>query len=304
MPDVWRSTAKARARKLRARCVGLLYAYGSAELEAKLRDMGIAARDSVLMQSAFDDLNGFHGEAGDVIDCVLDIIGPEGNLFMVSMPYGGAAVAYLREGKPFDVRRAPSQMGLISELFRRRKGVVRSANPMHPVLASGGRAEWLVAGHEDLSHSCGDNSPFEKMLELDTKALLFDVDLDVLTFTHYLEHVFRQTAPAPVYTSEPIEVDIIDRTGALRRVAVYPFAPEAMKLRNFGVLYDELLSQGLVNKGRIGNTLLQVVSLRSVLWCGAKLVDRGTHIFARPGEPTRIKPLRTGGFRQFFLGVR
>lgn len=304
MPSAWQSTAKARARKLRARGIGFLCSYGVVELKAKLRDMGIAPGDSVLMQSAFDDLNGFHGEAGDVIDCVLDIIGPEGNLFMVSMPYGGAAVDYLREGKPFDVRRTPSQMGLISELFRRRKDVVRSANPMHPVLAWGGRAEWLVAGHEDLPHSCGDNSPFEKMLELDTKALLFDVDLDVLTFTHYLEHVFRQTAPAPVYTSESIEASIIDRTGALRRVAVYPFASEAMKLRNFGVLYDELLSRGLVNQGRIGNTLLQVVSLRSVLWCGAKLVDLGTHIFARPGEPTRIKPLQTDGFRRFFLGIR
>lgn len=279
-------------------------AYDAIALEAKLRALGISAGNAILMQSAFRELNGFGGEALDVIDCVLRIIGSDGHLFMVSMPYSGAARDYLREGKPFDVRRTPSQMGLISELFRRRRGVVRSANPMHPVLAWGRRAEWLVAGHEDLTHSCGEDSPFERMLELDTKTLLFDVDLDVLTFTHYLEHVFRDTAPAPVYAAESIDAEIVDRAGVHRRVAVYPFAPEAMKLRNFGVLYDELLARDLVVQGRLGNTRLQVVKLRDVLRCGATLVGRGRHIFAHPGEPTRIKPLRRGGLGRLFRRVR
>lgn len=300
LPTDDQEAVKAFMRKLRARAVNVMYSYGTAELDTRLRQLGIVAGDSIVMQSSFSNLNGFSGEAIDVLDCVLNVIGPNGNLFMVSMPYGGAARDYLREGKPFDVRRTPSQMGLLSELFRRRKGVLRSANPMHPVLAWGPRAEWLVTGHEDLSHSCGENSPFEKMLELDTKALLFDVDLDVLTFTHYLEHTFRDTAPVPVYSPEPIETEIIDRSGARRRVAVYPFAPEAMKLRNFGVLYDDMLSRDLVRQSRVGNTNLQVVRLRDVLECGSGLVARGSHIFARPGDPTHIKPLRPSRLQKLF----
>ena len=300
LPESQQQAVKATARKFRMRVFSLLFSYNAAELDAKLRSLGIAAGDAILMQSSFQNLNGFNGEAVDVINCILDIIGPDGHLVMVSMPYGGAALDYFREQKPFDVRRTPSQMGLISELFRRRKGVLRSGNPMHPVLAWGPRAEWLVAGHDTLSHSCGVDSPFEKLLELDTKALLFDVGLDVLTFTHYLEHVFQDTAPVRVYADEPVDADIIDETGRHRGVSVYPFAPAAMKLRNFGVLYDDLLNLRLVNKSAIGNTRLQVVSLRSVLWCGVKLVDRGGHIFARPGEPTRIKPLRRREIRELF----
>ena len=169
-----------RARKLRQRAVQMIFSYDAHRLEQKLRALGIGAGDAILMQSAFSTLNGFEGEASEIVDCVLRIIGPDGHLFMVSMPYGGAAVDYLRGGTTFDVRRTPSQMGFLSELFRRRKGVLRSGNPMHPVLAYGPRAEWFVEAHEDLPHSCGEGSPFEKMLELDTKALLFDVDLDVL----------------------------------------------------------------------------------------------------------------------------
>jgi aminoglycoside 3-N-acetyltransferase len=294
LPAQSQEVVKAAARKMRERAFKVLYSYGPTQLEMKLAELGIAAGDSLVMQSSFSNLNGFSGDAVDVLDTVLKVLGPEGNLFMVSMPYSGSAREYLSEGKPFNVRRTASHMGLLSELFRRRKGVVRSANPMHPVLAYGPRAEWLVAGHEDLSYSCGENSPFERMLELDTKALLFDVDLDVLTFMHYLEHAFRDSAPVDVYAPEPIEATIIDRTGARKNIAVYPFARDAMQLRNFGVVYDELLSQALVRKARVGNTDLQLVRLRDVMMCGEQLVARGIHIFARPGEPTHIKPLRRG----------
>ncbi len=293
---------KAGARKLRSRLFSAIYAYDSTKLTAKLRQLGMRAGDSILMQSSFDQLNGFSGEAVDIIDCVLDVIGPTGHLFMVSMPYGGAARDYLNEGKIFNVRRTPSQMGLLSELFRRRSRVLRSANPMHPILAYGPRSEWVVEGHEDLAYSCGENSPFEKMLALDTKAFLFDVDLDVLTFAHYLEHIFRDTAPAQVYADEPIDTEIVDRSGNRRHVSVYPFAPESMKLRNFGVLYDELMKDGRVAEARIGNTELRLVSLRDVLEGCRNLIAHGRHIFAHPGEPTHIKPRRRRMLHQLFYG--
>lgn len=295
LPQAQQQAVRARARRWRSQFFSRVFAYDTTQLDAALRRLGMSAGDAIVMQSSFEELNGFSGEAVDVIDCVLNIIGPNGHLFMVSMAYGGSARDYLREGKPFDVRRTPSHMGFLSELFRRRKGVLRSANPMHPILAWGPRAEWIVEGHEELSYSCGEKSPFEKMLELDTKALLFDVDLEVLTFAHYLEHVFRDTAPVSVYCEEPIETEIVDRNGDRRRVSVYPFAPEAMKLRNFGALYDELLSNGSVREQRIGNTDLRLVKLRDVLSCCAARARRGQHILAKPGEMTAIKPRRRRG---------
>ncbi|MEO7043402.1 MAG: AAC(3) family N-acetyltransferase [Gemmatimonadaceae bacterium] len=298
LPTETQEVIKAAARKVRERAFRIVYAYGPTQLEAKLRSLGIKEGDSLLMQSSFSNLNGFSGDAVDVLDCVQKVLGPDGNLFMVSMPYGGSARDYLNERKPFNVRRTPSQMGLLSELFRRRESVLRSANPLHPILAYGPRAEWLVAGHEDLQHSCGENSPFERMLELDTKALLFDVDLDVLTFMHYLEHMFRDTAPVDVYTPEPMAASIIGRDGVHKDITVYAFASEAMKLRNFGVVYDEALRRGWVQAARVGNTSLQVVRLQDVMAAGQALVTQGIHIFARPGEPTRVRPLRNRAFRR------
>lgn len=286
---------RARIRQFRARAVQMALSYSTADLEETLQGLGIGRHDSVVMHSAFSHFNGFQGEPRQVIDCLLDVIGPGGHLFMMSMAYTGSSRDYLGEGTPFDVRRTPSRMGILSEAFRRRKGVVRSANPLHPVLAWGPRAEWVVAGHEDLPHSCGKGSPSEKMLELGTKALFFDVDLHYLTFMHYLEDLFQDSAPVPVYAAEPLSAEIIDRTGRRKTVSVFPFSREASAQRNFAVVYDALVRKGSVKRDRIGNTRMQVVSLQDVVGCATSLLERGIHIYGRPGQKVRVKPSH-GGF--------
>lgn len=283
---------KDAARFVRYRAIRATLSYTPGELEASLRRLGIAEGDAIVMQSAFRPINGFTGDPRQVIDCILDILGPQGHLFMVSMPYAGSARSYLASGNPFDVRRTPSMMGMLSESFRRRPGVIRSANPLHPVLAWGPRAEWIVAGHEDLTHSCGPGSPYEKMLALNTRALLFDVGLEVLTFTHYLEHIFRDSAPVPVYTPDPMTAEIITLDGQRRAIPVYPFSTEAMRRRNFGILYDRLIDQGDVQRERVGNTELQLLALQSVIDSGALLIAEGTHIYGAKGQPVRVKPSR------------
>ena len=82
-------------------------------------------------------------------------------------------------------------MGLLSELFRRRTGVVRSLNPAHPVLAFGKDAAWLTAGHEDCAYSCGRDTPFDKFRSLRGKVLFFDVPFNTFTFIHFLEDRVR-----------------------------------------------------------------------------------------------------------------
>ena len=295
LPDEHSRRAKDAARRLRYRAIRSLLSYSPAALEEALRRLGLGDGSAVMMHSAFSPLNGFEGDAQHVIDCVLDVIGPRGHLFMVSLPYAGAARAYLGSGQTFDVRRTPSQMGILSESFRRRRDVLRSANPLHPVLAWGPRAEWVVSGHESLSHSCGPGSPFEKMLELETTALFFDVGIEVLTFMHYLEDRFASTAPVPVYTDTPMPVELIDRGGMRRHLDVYPFSREAMAARNFALVYEEMGRRGMIQRERVGNTVLQVTALRSVLDVGAELVDRGTHIYGRPGEAVRVRPANGRG---------
>ena len=56
---------------------------------------------------------------------------------MVSMPYTRSTAAYLQAGVPFDVRQTMSAMGVITEMFRRKPGVVRSRQSGAPHLSPG-----------------------------------------------------------------------------------------------------------------------------------------------------------------------
>ena len=278
------STGQKRALKasyyeLKRRVIHLVASYTPAQLEEKFRALGIVRGDAVLMHSSFSQCNGFRGEPGQVIDCVLNVIGPQGHLFMMSLAYTSSSYDYLKGGEPFDVRKTVSRMGLISEVFRRRQHVLRSSNPLHPVLAWGPKADWIVAGHDQLLYSCGRGSPFEKMLELDTKVLFFDVGFEFFSFTHYLEDRFRESAPLRIYQPNPLETVVIDEQGQKTLVKAYVFDREAIKRRNFSVLKRALIQGGFVIQDRIGNTKLMVVRMTDALKCAIRLVNQGTHFY-------------------------
>jgi aminoglycoside N3'-acetyltransferase len=287
---------KRRLARLKAEAVRLTLSYSTGDLRSKLGSLGLKSGDAVLVHAAFNPFNGYQDGPHHLIDCIVDVIGPRGHLFMMSMPYSGASRDYVKQGTAFEVNRTPSRMGLVSECFRRSKGVVRSANPLHPVLGWGPRSKWLIEGHEKLLYSCGKGSPFERMLELDTKALMFDVDLNTLTFVHYLEDQFQSTAPTPLYTGEPLEMPIIG--GVRSTFRGYAFSPEIIPRRDFATLYDAFEDEGYVRRDRIGNTALVLVSLRELLAFATGFIRGGGRIFDPAGTSARTEPTRGGLVRK------
>jgi aminoglycoside 3-N-acetyltransferase len=225
----------------------------------------VCAGDTIMLHSGYDALCGFRGTVKELTDTFLQVIGPEGNLVMVSLPYRSSSLEYLDGLKSFDVRRTPSMMGLVSEFFRRRPEVLRSLHPTHPVLAHGPKAAWIVADHEKCQFPCGPGTPFEKMRCLDAKAVFFYVPFDNFTFFHYLEHLVRFELPFDLYTDEPFVVPVLDQEGTQRTVATFAFTREAIGRRQFHVLDNEMNRRGLIAKGRVGNSALLAVRVRDTV---------------------------------------
>jgi aminoglycoside 3-N-acetyltransferase len=138
-------------------------------------------------------------------------------------------------------------MGIITEIFRRKKDVVRSLNPAHPILALGPDAKWIVSDHDKTMYSCGKGSPFEKMLELNTKAFFFDVPFRTTTFFHYLEDKFKYCSPVQLYDDKPLESTVMDSKGNEITVRTYVFSKEARENRNVHILERELKKRKLSN---------------------------------------------------------
>lgn len=257
----------------------LFRSYSARELEAALRELGLSSGASVMVHSAFSRSNGFEGSPADAIECFARVVGDEGNLLMVSMPYRGSSEAYAARGEAFEVAGTPSAMGIISETFRRQDGVRRSANPLHPVLARGPKARWLTVDHELMSHSCGKGSPFERLLRLDGRVLFYDVPFSTLTFMHYVEHHFRDVLPVRVYDADAIAMTLVDEAGDRRESKHYVFSRETRDRRNFPAVENALLARGLLPSRRIGNTRLMTVRVRDVFECARELIESGPGIY-------------------------
>jgi aminoglycoside 3-N-acetyltransferase len=251
------------------------HAYDAAQLRTRLAEAGIREGDVVLLHSSFRAMNGFRGKPQDVIGAVQEAIGPAGTLVMTSLAYTTSTKSYLESNPTFDVRRTPSQMGIVTEIFRRQRGVVRSLSATHPVLARGPDAARLVADHDRCVYPCGPGSPFERMLESDARMIYFDLPFIGFTFVHYIEHCLRDRLPFPLYEPVPMRTRVIDYEGQLREPECYVFTREASERRSVEVITGRMRRDGTAYWKRIGNTELVVAKMSDALATGLRLADAG-----------------------------
>ncbi|WP_412851818.1 AAC(3) family N-acetyltransferase [Ectothiorhodospira shaposhnikovii] len=227
--------------------------------------------------------NGFLGRPSDMVTTLKDLVGHQGLLIMPSLTYQNeSSREFLARGVPMDVRRSPSQMGLLSEVFRRGKGVRRSLSPTHPLLAWGHRAEEFLVGHDEALVPFGPQSPFGRLLEWNGKILTIDAPFSTVTFTHFLEDRIAQTLPVPLYEPEPMEGTVIDYEGVARKVPVKVLSATANRLRRDDLLEAELLKEGVLKRRRVGNTRLGLLDCRAMTEVVDHLVASGRHFFDSP----------------------
>ena len=274
---------KTTARKLKSAYVKRFRSYNYDQLLSALAAVGVEADDALMVHSSYLADNGFRESPTRIVSAFQEAIGPGGTLLMPSSHYTTSTDEYVKNTKSFDVNRTTSHMGLLSEIFRRQKGTVRSLHPAHPVLASGPLASWFIEGHADLVHSCGPGSPFEKLIESDAKALFFDALPTHLMFFHYLEHIVNDDLPFPLYDSQIYQVLVIDEKGQERSVGVCPFSKEARTRRRFNILEEELRRLDMVRAQRVGNTMLMRISIRDTLKATRNLRSRGAYFYDLSG---------------------
>jgi aminoglycoside 3-N-acetyltransferase len=259
--------------------VDRFFAYDREQLKKALLQLGISQGDTLFVHSSFRTVNGFQGSPQDVIDCLIEILGEEGNLLMPSMQYRSSSYEHLQGNELFDVRKTFSKMGLITEVFRRKKGVLRSIHPTHSVLAWGKEAARIVEGHDKCLYPCGRQTPFDKFRSLNGKVLFFDVPFNTFTFIHYIEDLIKSELPFPLYRKEPIPVDILDAEGRKITVSTYVFSEDAVSRRRPAVLKRHLLKKNMIRKEKIGRTALMLVSAEDAVRCAQEMLSQNVFFY-------------------------
>jgi len=159
----------------------------------------------------------YTGTAMELIRMLIDFCGPERTLVMPAFYFGDPKIGTVQETfqacPEFNLKRTPSQMGLMTELFRRTKGVAQSRHPVYRVAALGPLAEELAAGHEHASGPSGFGSPFEYMAKHDTMIIGIGKSFHVMTQVHHVDEIMGEDFPVPKTPKEQrndLHVTVID----------------------------------------------------------------------------------------------
>ncbi len=215
------------------------------ELRDGFEKLGVLPGDLVLVHSALTSLGKVQGGAEAVIDALLEVLGPKGTLMMPTLSTG-----------VFDHANSPSKVGLLTEAFRQRPGVLRSFHPSHSVAALGDRAAEMTEGHLDCPTACGDGTPYAKLMENGGKILLLGVDQDRNTSFHGLEAMAR----LPYLKTITREyVDPCDGSIKSLEIREYP-GPH----RNFIGLDQRLRQGGAMRIGKVGRAVCRLIDARAM----------------------------------------
>ena len=152
--------------------------------------MGVREGQILLVHSSYTRLGHVIGGAQAVVDGLLDAVGPEGTLVMPTLSQKNFETAY-RDWTPD----RPSDVGYLTEFFRKLPGVERSDQATHSVAAFGKLAHELTKEHgaygprlclfgvTAFSHS----SPWQKMYDIGGKVLFLGAKANTNTFKHLIE---------------------------------------------------------------------------------------------------------------------
>lgn len=232
-----------------------VWKYDEYKLASFLTANGIGKGDTLVVHSSWLAQNGFTGTPLDFINVMKSVITDDGLLVMMSMPYHNQSSAeFIRGGGVMKVRRSPSKMGLLTEVFRRGRDTRRSLSPTHPVLAWGRDAEQFVAGHQLCIEPFGKGSPFEKMLQREAKIMVVDAPFSTITFTHFLEDSVADQLPFLLYENEPLTGKVVDNEDVELEVPVKVLSEEANARRREQHLVDYFIKEKVIKHSKLGAT--------------------------------------------------
>lgn len=161
------------------------YSYNKT-IEEQLRQLGVKEGDILLVHASMKSLGHSDLKAETVIKSIQAVLGDKGTLLMPTLSYKGVD-GYKND--TFSIKDTPSDVGALSECFRKMEGVIRSVHPTHSVCAKGRFAKELLENHSIDHTPCGPNSPFRLIKEMGGHILFLGCGLECNTSMHGVEEL-------------------------------------------------------------------------------------------------------------------
>jgi aminoglycoside 3-N-acetyltransferase len=188
----------------------------------------------------------YKGSVSELVAALIDICGSERTLVMPAFVMGGRTFdtkTYF-QSRPFDVRRTPSETGMLGEVFRRTPQVLRSLHPTCSICALGPLSRELTTGHHLAKTGFTADSPFGAMNRHRTAILGLGVEyFRCLTHAHTAGHEMGEAFPIK-FAKISTPVMLIDYDGS--RYEYELGLPDRSKKLDLRVLWSVLSKEELV----------------------------------------------------------
>ncbi len=262
--------------------------FGPEQLRAHLEERIGSDFEILMVHSSINNMHPTYTGGGlDLVKMLIEFCGPARTLAMPAFYFGDPEGPGLREvfaKQPrFDLRHTPSQMGIVTELFRRSRGVVQSRHPIYRVSALGPLAAALTRGHELATTQTGSGTPFDFMANHNTLILSIGKPVEVLTQVHHAEDLLGDRFPVPAVDVAPLSMTIVDGSQEI------PFVLRGRTMqwkRNMWKLRD-ILSPDILREWQFHRVPLFATRAHDVTRTLQEAAERGVTIYDKPASTGR-----------------
>lgn len=228
------------------------------------KKIGLQKGDSVLVHSSLSKIGFVDGGAKTVVDALFETIGETGTLLFPAFSAAGRSKDYLESHPVFDIKNTLSQMGSVTEYFRKLEGVSRSFHPTDSVCAKGPLAYYYTNSHFGQLTPYNENSPFRKLCNKGGKILMLGTTLNGAgTNLHTLEDAVE--FKFPVYAKEIFTVQMIDTEGRETEMKTKVHNPDYSAKRNCDALKPMFEKENVLVNGTIGEAKSMLIDANKML---------------------------------------
>ena len=207
-------------------------------LEEYFKQLKIKKNDHLIIHSSFKRI-GSYGINPSLFLSNIENFMSDGTLIFPAFTWDKS-----KKNLKFDYLKSRSEMGILSELFRKKFKYNRTLHPTHSITVSG-KDQFNIINFQEKNKKkgpCGKGTIWEYLLNKNTKILLIDTLIESCTFVHYFEEVYN--------SNDFLEKRISNYTciDKENKKKLFKLRNHAFGRRSFKKIYFELKKRKFVNQ--------------------------------------------------------
>lgn len=251
--------------------------YKKADLTEDFKNLGIKRDDNVFIHSSMKSIGDVEGGADTVLDVFCDYLAEFGNIALPSHSWDAIG----SEHNLFDPDKEPSCVGILTEMFRKRKGVLRSLHPTHSIAIMGKDAEEFIKDEHLTNTPCGRTGCWGKLLDMDFKIMFLGCGTKCNTYLHGVEEWLN--VPGRI-TDGYQKLKIVMPDGSIfdrdmRRHFDGSNSDQGSISTNYDRIQPYMEERGLAVKGRFGDAECVVERASDIYEVTAELLRNNINFF-------------------------